>query len=78
MEEFENEENSLSLSRIPREQRSSITQRASVLVTTLKQKQGRFSMRLKNLIPKSFDLDKLMDYREAALTLDNPHTQDSI
>ena len=27
-------------------------------------------MRLKKLIPKSFDLDKLMDYREAALTMD--------
>lgn len=27
-------------------------------------------MRLKKLIPKSFDLDKLMDIREAALTMD--------
>lgn len=63
---------------VNREHRKSITQRASVLVSSLKQKKGRFSMRLKNLIPKSFDLDKLMDYREAALTVDNPHNQDSI
>lgn len=35
-------------------------------------------MRIKNLIPKSFDLDKLMDYREAALTVDNPLNEKSI